>query len=97
MKNAVWEKMSDMKDRAYDRVFAKRVEAENKARLWKVLFIVTVSVLGVVVASIAAYTVLKNKFDKDIIARLKARFSREVDDSDFVDATSEDVSVDVVE
>ena len=61
------------------------------------MFIVTVSILGVVVAGIVTYSILKKKFDNDIIARLKARFSREVDDLDFVEAASEDVVVDVVE
>lgn len=97
MKNVVWEKMVDMKDRAYEKVFAKRIEAEKKARLWRTLFIVTVSILGVIVACAVTYTVLKTKFDNDIIARLKARFSREDDDLDFVEASNDDVSVDVVD
>ncbi|MBQ7357453.1 MAG: hypothetical protein IJW65_01825 [Clostridia bacterium] len=97
MKEKFLNTMSDWKDRAYETVFAGRVEAEKKATFWRVMFIVTVSILGVVVAGIVTYSILKKKFDNDIIARLKARFSREVDDLDFVEAASEDVVVDVVE
>lgn len=97
MKGKFFDTMSDWKDKAYETVFAKRIEAENKATLWRVLFIVTVSVLAVLVAAIVTYSVLKTKFDNDIVAKIKARFTREVEDTDFVEAANEDVSVDVVE
>jgi len=82
MKNALMERMTELKDRAYDKIFAKRIELEKKKNFWKVLFIVTASILGAVIVGFVVYTVLKKKFNNDIIARLKARFSREDDDLD---------------
>lgn len=97
MRNKFMNTMTDWKDRAYETVFAKRMEAESKATFWKVMFIVTVSLLGVLVAGIVSYTILKKKFDNDIVAKIKARFTREVEDADFVETANEDVVVDVVE
>lgn len=97
MKNAMVERMYDMKDRAYEKLFAKRIEQEKKATLWKVLFIVTASLLAVVVAGAVVCTVFKDKIDKGTVARLKARFCRENDDLDFVEEANEDVEVDIVE
>ena len=97
MRNKFMNTMTDWKDRAYETVFAKRMEAESKATFWKVMFIVTAAILGVVVAAIVSYTILKKKFDNDIIAKIKARFSRGTDDLDFVEEVNEDVVVDVVE
>lgn len=107
MKNMIFDRFTGWKDKAYDAVFAKKIEAEQKATMWKVLFIVTVSVIAVVAAGVATYVVLKKKFDKDIIASLKARFSKKcccdeelaeaVEEIEFVEAADEDVAVEVVE
>ncbi len=97
MKNVFMDKMYDIKDRAYETLFAKRIEQEKKATFWKVMFIVTASVLGAVVVGIVAYTILKDKIDKGTIARLKARFCRETDDTDFIEEANDDVIVDIVD
>ena len=97
MKDKFMNTMTDWKDRAYESVFAKRVEAERRATFWKVMFIVTVSILGVVAAGVVTYSIFKNKIDNSLIAKLKARFTKATDDLDFVEEANEDVVVDVVE
>ena len=108
MKNGFFSRFCGWKDKAYDALFAKKIEAEQKATMWKVLFIVTVSILAVAAAGVTVYYVLKNKFDKDIVAMLKERFSKkcccegnaeealdEALEADVVEA--EDAAVEVVE
>lgn len=93
MKDVIVEKIDEMRDHAYDALFAEKIELERKKNFWKGLFIVTVCVLGAITIGCVVYAALKKKFSK----RLMARFSKEVDDLDFIDLASEDVSVDVVD
>ena len=97
MRNMFMDTMTDWKDRVYEAVFAKKIEEENKKNFWMTMFIITASVLALVVAGFVAYTVLKEKYNNDIIARLKSHFCRVSDESDFVCEENEEISVEVVE
>ncbi len=91
------EKIDEMKDHAYDALFAEKTELERKRNFWRGLFIVTACILGAITIGFIVYTLLKKKFNNRLMANLKAHFSREVDDLDFIDLASDDVSVDMVD
>ena len=97
MKDIIVEKIDEMRDHAYDALFAEKIELERKKNFWKGLFIVTVCILGAVTIGFVVYTALKKKFNNRVMANLRAHFSREVDDLDFIDLAHDDVTVDMVD
>lgn len=97
MNDIIVEKIDEMKDHAYDALFAEKLELERKKNFWRALFIVTACILGSIAIGFVVYAVLKKKLNNRLMAGLTSRFSREVDDLDFIDLASEDVSVDVVD
>ncbi len=97
MNDIIVEKIDEMKDHAYDVLFAEKMELERKKNFWRGLFIVTACILGAITIGFVVYTALKKKFNNRLMANLKTHFSREVDDLDFIDLASEDVSVDIVD
>lgn len=97
MKDIIVERIDEMRDHAYNVLFAEKIELERKKNFWKGLFIATVCILGAITIGFVVYTALKNKFNNRVMANLRAHFSREVDDVDFLDLASDNVSVDIVD
>ncbi len=97
MKDIIVERIDEMKDHAYNLLFAEKIELQRKKNFWKGLCITALCVLGAVTIGFVVYTALKKKFNNRVMANLRAHFSREVDDIDFLDLASDDVTVDMVD
>ena len=97
MKDIIVERIDEMKDHAYNLLFAEKLELQRKKNFWKGLCITALCILGAVTIGFVVYTMLKKKFNNRVMANLKAQFSREVDDVDFIDLACDDVSVDMVD
>lgn len=93
MNDNIVEKIDEMKEHAYEALLAEKSELERKKNFWRGLFIVAACILGAITIGFVVYTALKKKFNN----RLMARFSREVDDLDFIDLAHDDVTVDMVD
>ncbi len=96
MKDIIVEKIDEMRDHAYDALFAEKIELQRRKNFWKGLCITALCILGAVTIGFVVYTALKKKFNNRVMANLRAHFSREVDDLDFIDLASDDVTVDMV-
>ena len=97
MNDNIAEKIDEMKNQAYDALFAEKLELQRKKNFWKGLCITALCILGAVTIGFVVYSALKKKFNNRVMANLKAHFSREVDDLDFIDLTTDDVTVDMVD
>ncbi len=97
MKDIIVEKIDEMRDHAYDALFAEKIELQRRKNFWKGLCITVLCIFGAVTIGFVVYTALKKKFNNRVMANLRAHFSREVDDIDFLDLASDDVKVDIVD